>query len=385
MVQSIELSSDELKRYGRHLIMPEIGLIGQKKLKNAKVLIIGCGGLGSPIALYLAAAGIGTIGLIDFDKIDFSNLQRQILFNTSDVGREKVEVAAERLKAMNSNIEVKTFNEPLNSENALEIFKNFDIIIDGTDNFPTRYLSNDACVLLNKPNVYASIFRFEGQITVFDSGKGPCYRCLYPEPPPPGEVPSCAEGGVLGILPGILGIMQANEAIKLILGIGTPLIGKLLCYNALSSEFTELKLRKNPDCPICGKKPTISKLIDYNQFCGIPSIEDSIHDAAEFEISPVELKKKLDFGEKISLIDVREPHELEICKIGNAKNLPLSDFNSKINQLDSSENIVLFCHHGVRSMKALEILKNSGFKKIKSLKGGIDSWAEKIDKKMNRY
>ncbi len=382
------LSNEEIKRYSRHLIMPEVGIQGQKKLKSASVLLIGTGGLGSPSGLYLAAAGVGRIGLVDFDVVDFTNLQRQILYTHSDVGRSKLDAAKERLKAVNPYIAIETHEVRFSSENAMEILKNYDIVVDGTDNFPTRYLVNDACVLLVKPNVYGSIFRFEGQASVFDASRGPCYRCLYPEPPPPGLVPSCAEGGVLGILPGIIGTLQATETIKLILGSGEPLIGRLLLFNALKMRFRELKLRKNPSCPLCGPHRTITRLIDYEEFCGLGRGQEAATPAKEAdsqEISVEELKALLDVQKPIRIIDVREPHEYEICRISGSTLIPLSEFLQRIGELDSAEEMILHCHHGMRSLKALEILRSSGFRKAKSLKGGIDAWAEKIEPGMPRY
>ena len=382
------LSNEEVKRYSRHLIMPEVGMDGQKKLKAAKVLCIGSGGLGSPMSLYLAAAGVGTIGMVDFDVVDFSNLQRQILFSTSDVGKPKVKTAQDRLQNINPNVKVVAHETKFSSENALEIIGQYDIVADGTDNFPTRYLVNDACVLLKKPNVYGSIFRFEGQASVFDASRGPCYRCLYPEPPPPGMVPSCAEGGVLGILPGIIGVIQATEVVKLILGKGDSLIGRLLLFNALKMKFRELALRKDDECPICGKNPTIKKLIDYEQFCGLRIGQESVGEAAaksnSIEITVEELKKKLDKKEVV-LVDVREAFEYDICKIDGSKLIPLGDIQNRSNELDPSDLIVLHCHHGGRSMRALQILQGMGFKNLKNLAGGIDAWAERIDPKMARY
>ena len=383
--EEVVLSNEEVKRYSRHLIMPEVGVEGQKKLKAASVLLIGTGGLGSPLGLYLASAGIGRIGLVDFDVVDFTNLQRQVLYTTEDVGKPKIAVAKKRLQAINPHITIETHEARLSSENAMEILKGYDIVVDGTDNFPTRYLVNDACVLLNKPNVYGSIFRFEGQASVFDASKGPCYRCLYPEPPPPGLVPSCAEGGVLGILPGIIGTIQATEAIKLILGKGEPLIGRLLLFNAMKMRFRELKLRKSPTCPICGPNRTITKLIDYEIFCGIhPSAETPKENPSSWEITPEELKSLLD-AKKVKVIDVREPNEYDICHLEGAKLIPLSQFTQRIGELDSADELVLHCHKGVRSMKALELLRSAGFKKVKSLRGGIEAWADKIDSSMARY
>ena len=381
------LSNEEIKRYSRHLIMPEVGIQGQRKLKSASVLLIGTGGLGSPLGLYLASAGVGRIGLVDFDVVDFTNLQRQVLYTTEDVGKPKCEIAKARLKAINPHITIETHEARLTSDNAMEILKGYDVVVDGTDNFPTRYLVNDACVLLGKPNVYGSIFRFEGQASVFYAAKGPCYRCLYPEPPPPGLVPSCAEGGVLGILPGIIGTIQATEAIKLILGNGEPLIGRLLLFNALKMRFRELKLHKNPSCPVCGTHRTVTQLIDYEQFCGLGRGQDhgAGTDAPSLEITPEELKGLMDSHKPVKIIDVRELHEHDICHIPGAKLLPLSEFVQRIGELDSADELVLHCHHGVRSMKALELLRSAGFRKVKSLKGGIDAWAETIEPGMPRY
>jgi molybdopterin/thiamine biosynthesis adenylyltransferase/rhodanese-related sulfurtransferase len=380
---AVSLSNDEVLRYSRHLIMPEVGMEGQLKIKAAKVLCIGAGGLGSPLALYLAAAGVGTIGIVDFDVVDFTNLQRQIIHTTADVGRKKLDSAEDKLKAINPNVNVVRFDTRLSSTNALEIFRDFDIIIDGTDNFPTRYLVNDACVLTGKPNVYGSIFRFEGQVSVFGTEEGPCYRCLYPEPPPPGLVPSCAEGGVLGILPGLVGVMQATEAIKLILGTGEPLIGRLLLVDALAMRFRELKLRKNPECPACGSHRTIAQLIDYDEFCGIRGEEKPV-DTQIPTISVEELKKRKDAGEDIFVLDVREPHEYQICNI-NGHLIPLNDLPKRVHELDSSREIVAHCRSGVRSAKAVEFLRQSGFKKVRNLMGGILAWAEKIDPSMPKY
>ncbi|MCM8811564.1 MAG: molybdopterin-synthase adenylyltransferase MoeB [Candidatus Omnitrophica bacterium] len=387
--EPVNLSHDEIKRYSRHLIMPEVGVEGQKKLKAASMLLIGTGGLGSPLGLYLASAGVGRIGLVDFDVVDFTNLQRQVLYTTQDVGKPKLQAAKERLQAINPHIRIETHEVRLSSENAMEIIKNYDIVIDGTDNFPTRYLVNDACVLTGKPNVYGSIFRFEGQASVFDAKRGPCYRCLYPEPPPPGLVPSCAEGGVLGILPGIIGTIQATEGIKLILGNGEPLIGRLLLFNALKMRFRELKLKKNPDCPLCGPNPSIRKLIDYEEFCGLRRGEETPAAAPQAngvqEISAPELKKLLSEKANITLIDVREAHEYEICHIEGARLIPSSEFARRMSELDSADEMVLYCHKGMRSRKAAELLKSAGFKKIKSLAGGVDAWAEEVDPGMPRY
>src|SRR2546421_6705457 len=383
VVEPALLSKEEVLRYSRHLIMPEVGMEGQLKLKAAKVLCIGTGGLGSPLALYLAAAGVGTIGLVDFDVVDFTNLQRQIIHFTSDVGRPKLDSAADKLHDLNPMIEIQKFEERLTSANALGLFKQFDIIVDGTDNFPTRYLVNDACVLTGKPNVYGSIFRFEGQASVFATKEGPCYRCLYPEPPPPGLVPSCAEGGVLGILPGLVGVMQATEVIKLILGKGEPLIGRLLLIDALAMKFRELKLRKNPDCPVCGTHPTVTRLIDYNQFCGIRGEEAPVTSNVP-EMQVEELKQKLDAGEDVFVLDVREPHEYQICNIGGHL-IPLGDLPKRINELDSSREIVAHCRSGTRSAKAVNFLRQAGFRKVHNLAGGILAWADRVDPKMPKY
>jgi sulfur-carrier protein adenylyltransferase/sulfurtransferase len=379
------LNKDEILRYSRHLIMPEVGMEGQQKLKAAKVLCIGTGGLGSPLALYLGAAGVGTIGLVDFDVVDFTNLQRQIIHTTADVGRPKLDSAIEKLEAINPFINVRRFDTLLNSSNALEIFQDFDIVVDGTDNFPTRYLVNDACVLSGKPNVYGSIFRFEGQASVFGTKEGPCYRCLYPEPPPPGLVPSCAEGGVLGILPGLVGIIQATEAIKLILGKGEPLIGRLLLVDALGMKFRELKLRKNPECPVCGTHPTVTELIDYQQFCGIRGEETPVVASSTIpEIQPEELKRQLDAKEDVFVLDVREPHEYQICNLGGYL-IPLGDLPKRVSELDSSREIVAHCRSGVRSAKAVDFLRQAGFKKVRNLAGGILAWADKVDPTMPKY
>ncbi len=378
-----ELTNEEVKRYSRHLMIPEVGVDGQKKLKQAKVLIVGIGELGSPSSIYLAAAGIGKIGLVDFDSVDHTNLHRQIIFTTNDVGKKKLDVAKDKLKAVNPNVDVILHETKLTSENAMNIIRNYDIVIDGTDNFPTRYLVNDACVLLGKPNVYGSIFQFDGQVSVFDAKKGPCYRCLYPEPPPPGLVPSCAERGVLGILPGFVGLIQATEAIKLILGAGESLIGRLLLFNALEMSFKELKLRKDPNCPLCGENKTITQLIDYNQFCGITTTtQDSVDDE---QITPKQLKELFDKKEDFILVDVREPHEHQICHVEGSKLIPLGQIKQRSEELDKNKLIVLHCHHGVRSMQALNYLKNLGFTKLKNLDGGIDLWAEDVEPTMARY
>src|SRR5437763_4803779 len=379
----VTLNKDEILRYSRHLIMPEVGMEGQQKLKAAHVLCIGTGGLGSPMALYMAAAGVGTLGLVDFDVVDYTNLQRQIIHFTSDVGRKKLDSAADKLKAINPYLNLRTFDTRLSSANALELFREFDIIADGTDNFPTRYLVNDACVLTGKPNVYGSIFRFEGQASVFATEEGPCYRCLYPEPPPPGLVPSCAEGGVLGILPGLVGVMHATEVIKLILGKVEPLIGRLLLIDALGMKFRELKLRKNPDCPVCGTHPTVTKLIDYNEFCGIRGEEKQVSNGVP-EIQVEELKRRLDAKEDLFVLDVREPHEYQICNIGGYL-IPLNDLPKRVNELDSSREIVVHCKMGGRIAKAVAFLQQAGFQKVHNLAGGITAWADRVDPKVPEY
>jgi adenylyltransferase/sulfurtransferase len=377
------LSNDEILRYSRHLIMPEVGMEGQQKLKAAKVLCIGAGGLGSPLALYLAAAGVGTLGIVDFDVVDLTNLQRQIIHGNSDVGRKKLDSAEETLKEINPFIVIQKFETKLSSTNALEIFRDFDIVVDGTDNFPTRYLVNDACVLSGKPNVYGSIFRFEGQASVFATKEGPCYRCLYPEPPPPGLVPSCAEGGVLGILPGIVGVIQATEVIKLILGNGKTLAGRLLLVDALNMRFRELKLRKDPECPVCGLSPTVTTLIDYLEFCGIRGGEQQPTVTVP-EITPEELQSRLGAGEDLLILDVREPHEYQICNL-NGYLIPLGDLPKRVHELDTSREIVAHCKMGGRSAKAVEFLRNAGFRKVVNLKGGIQAWAERINPKIPKY
>jgi sulfur-carrier protein adenylyltransferase/sulfurtransferase len=385
------LSHDEVKRYSRHLIMPEVGMDGQRRLKAGSVLCIGAGGLGSPAALYLAAAGVGRLGLVDFDVVDFSNLQRQILHGTPDVGRTKLESARDRLTALNPEIQVVTHETPLTSKNALELFAGYDVILDGTDNFPTRYLVNDACVLLGKPNAYGSIFRFEGQASVFAAKDGPCYRCLYPEPPPPGLVPSCAEGGVLGVLPGVIGTIQATEAIKLIVGIGEPLIGRLMVYDALRMKFRELRLRKDPDCPVCGTRPTVTALIDYDQFCGVGPA--TAHDGAAAtvaaengrpEITPVALKARLERGDDVVLVDVREPHEVQICSIGGAV-IPLGDVPRRFEEIPRDRDVVVYCRVGVRSKRAVAFLQRQGFDRVANLAGGILRWIDEVDASLPKY
>ncbi len=382
--EEVVFTNEEIARYSRHLIMPEVGIEGQKRLKAASVLMVGAGGLGSPMGMYLAAAGVGRLGIVDFDVVDSSNLHRQLLYSTTDVGREKLDAARERLSGINPNLVIETHESRLTSENALEIFEDYDIIADGTDNFPTRYLVNDACVLLNKPNVYGSIFRFEGQVSVFSAAEGPCYRCLYPEPPPPGLVPSCAEGGVLGVLPGIIGSLQALEVIKLILRNGDPLIGRLLLFDALKLKFRELKLRKDPDCPVCGTHPTIHHLIDYEQFCGIQVTEQPAENGDINEISPEELKYRLDSGENIFLLDVREPQEYQISNLGGYL-IPLQEVSARAHELKPDSDIVVYCRSGVRSRQAIQILQRAGFRKLRNLEGGINAWAEKIDPSIPTY
>jgi len=380
------LSHEEILRYSRHLLIPEVGLEGQRKLKAASILVIGTGGLGSPVALYLAAAGVGRIGLVDYDVVDFSNLQRQVIHGTSSLDQLKVESARARMLDINPDIQVDVYNEPFTSANAMQIAQDYDVLIDGTDNFPTRYLTNDVCVLLGKPNIYGSIFRFDGQVSVFDATRGPCYRCLFPEPPPPGLVPSCAEGGVLGVLPGTIGTLQATEALKLILGIGEPLIGRLLLYNALDMSFDFVKLRKNPKCKICSPEPEVTELIDYEEFCGVPGHDHEEGSAGEgWDITATELAKRLQEGNHIHLIDVREPHELEIARLEGADLIPLGQLASRLSELDSAEEIVLFCKAGTRSARALELLASAGFRKMKNLKGGINAWAREVDPKLPIY
>lgn len=387
------LTYEELRRYGRHLVMPEVTLEGQQVLKSASVLIVGAGGLGSPAMLYLSAAGVGKIGLVDFDTVDFSNLQRQIIYGTEDVGKKKLDIARERISALNPHVEVESFETQLSSANALKILAPFDVIIDGTDNFPTRYLVNDACVLLGKPNVYGSIFRFEGQVSVFDARNGPCYRCLYPEPPPPGLVLSCAEGGVLGVVPGIIGSLQAAEALKLILGIGEGLIGRLLLFDALKMQFREVKLKKIRHCPICGDHPTIKELIDYEEFptgpsrsddCGTRVQPDHTRELSEDEISVQEVRERLECDDGIILLDVRERHEIRIAQIGGC-HIPLGELLGRVHELDSSQLVAVLCHYGIRSKQAVEFLKQLGFKKVRNIVGGIDKWSQEIDPTVPRY
>ncbi len=381
-----DLSHEEILRYSRHLLIPEVGLEGQQKLKAASVLVIGTGGLGSPVSLYLAAAGVGRIGLVDYDVVDYSNLQRQVIHGTASLGALKVESARKRMLDLNPDIQVDVYNEPFTSANAMRIAADYDVLVDGTDNFPTRYLTNDVCVLLGKPNVYGSIFRFDGQVSVFDARRGPCYRCLFPEPPPPGLVPSCAEGGVLGVLPGTVGTLQATEALKLILGIGEPLIGRLLLYNALDMSFEYVKLRKNPNCKVCGPEPEVTELIDYEAFCGVPG-----HDHEEgavgggWDITARDLAERMKTGEHFRLIDVREPHELQISRIEGAELFPLGQLAARLSELDSAEEMVVFCKGGTRSARALELLASAGFRKVKNLKGGINAWARDVDPSLPVY
>jgi sulfur-carrier protein adenylyltransferase/sulfurtransferase len=377
------LSQADLLRYSRHLMLPEVGLAGQRKIKAASVLLVGAGGLGSPLALYLAAAGVGRMGLVDFDVVDESNLQRQVLHGTSSVGRPKLESARARLADLNPGVRVDTYEEHITSENAFDIMRPYDVVVDGTDNFPTRYLVNDACVLLDKPNVYGSIFRFEGQASVFDARVGPCYRCLYPDPPPPGLVPSCAEGGVLGVLPGVIGVIQGIETLKLILGVGETLVGRLLLFDALAMRFRELTLRKDPDCPLCGKNRTVTRLIDYEQFCGLAPAGAEAD--ASLEITARELAEKRERGDDFLLIDVREPQEYEIARIPGSILIPLHSIPERMSELDSSREIVLHCKIGQRSARALEMLHRSGFRKLKNLRGGIDAWSRDVDPGVPRY
>jgi len=384
-MSNVSLSNEEIARYSRHLIMPEVGMEGQRRLKQGSVLLIGTGGLGSPLALYLAAAGVGHIGLVDFDVVDASNLQRQIVHGTSTVGMAKTESARRRLRDLNPHIEITVYETQITSANALELMRPYDVIVDGTDNFPTRYLTNDASVLLGKPNVYGSIFRFEGQATVFAPQQGgPCYRCLYPEPPPPGLVPSCAEGGVLGVLPGVIGTIQATETIKLLTGIGEPLIGRLMLYDALSMRFRELKLRRNPNCPVCGENPTVTALIDYEQFCGISREAPSI--GGQYVITPLELANWLQRDDRPFLLDVRNPYEVAIASIpGTDKLIPIDQLPERIHELDSAREIVVYCRSGVRSARAVALLKQAGFRKIKNLEGGVLRWSDEVDPTVAKY
>ena len=376
------LSAEELRRYGRHLLMPEVGLDGQRRLKRASVLIVGAGGLGSPAALYLAAAGVGRLGLVDFDVVDASNLQRQLLHGTANVGQSKLDSARARLADVNPNVQVETHATRLDRTNALELLARYDVIVDGTDNFPTRYLVNDACVLLGKPNVYGSVFRFDGQASVFDATRGPCYRCLYPDPPPPGMVPSCAEGGVFGVLPGLIGVLQAIETLKLLLGTGTPLVGRLLLFDALALQFRELRLKKDPDCPVCGTHPTVTELIDYESFCGLGAAA-AAH--AGDEITARELAARLERGEDLVIVDVREPHEFEIAHLPGAELIPLRSVPERLGEIPRERDVVLQCHHGIRSLTALEFLRGEGYTRVCSLAGGIDAWSLEVDPSLPRY
>ena len=380
-----ELNNDEVARYSRHLIMPEVGMDGQLKLKSASVLCIGAGGLGSPVAMYLAAAGVGRIGIVDFDVVDYSNLQRQVIHGTPDVGRSKLDSARDRLNAINPEVTVETHDVALSSENALELLANYDVIVDGTDNFPTRYLVNDACVILGKPNVYGSIFRFEGQASVFATKDGPCYRCLYPEPPPPGLVPSCAEGGVLGILPGVVGTIQATEAVKLIIGVGEPLVNRFMIYDALRMKFRELKLRKDPECPVCGETPTVTELIDYEQFCGITATVTDDVSLEALDTTVKDLKTRIDGKDEVLVLDVREPQEFQICRIPGSTLIPLNDLPQRLAELEGYKDMVVHCKSGVRSAKAVKLLHEAGFSSAKNLRGGILAWIDEIDPSLPKY
>ena len=380
------LSHEEILRYSRHLLIPQVGLEGQRKLKAASMLVIGAGGLGSPVALYLAAAGVGHIGMVDYDLVDSSNLQRQVIHGTSGIGELKVMSARQRMLDLNPGIQVDAYHEPLKSSNAMQIARDYDLIIDCTDNFPTRYLTNDVCVFLGIPNVYGSIYRFDGQVSVFDARRGPCYRCLFPEPPPPGLVPSCSDGGVLGVLPGTIGTLQANEALKLILGIGEPLIGRLLLYDALDMSFEFVRLRKNPNCRVCGQNPEVTELIDYEAFCGFPGHEQGEGKVgADWDISAGELAARIKQGDSLKLLDVREPHELEISRIEGATLIPLGQLAARLSELDSAEEMVVFCRSGTRSARALEVLHSAGFRKVKNLKGGINAWVREVDPSQPLY
>ena len=383
----LALTNEEVARYSRHLIMPEVGMEGQLKLKAARALCVGAGGLGSPVALYLAAAGVGTLGIVDFDDVDYSNLQRQIIHGTPDVGRSKLESAKSRLNALNPEVEVVTYEMALSSQNALDLFADYDLVVDGTDNFPTRYLVNDACVIQGKPNIYGSIFRFEGQVSVFATKDGPCYRCLYPEPPPPGLVPSCAEGGVLGILPGVIGTLQATEAIKVILEVGEPLVGRFLIFDALRMRFRELKLRKDDDCPVCGARPTVTELIDYEQFCGITPAAPAgtLSPEADDEATVEELKARLDGQDAFLLLDVREPREFEICRIPGSVLIPLGDLPSRLSELEGHDAMIVHCKSGIRSGKAVSFLREAGYSEARNLKGGILAWIDRIDPTLPKY
>lgn len=388
----MSLTNDEIRRYSRHLILPEVGIAGQEKLKASRVLLIGSGGLGSPLAYYLAAAGVGIIGMVDFDVVDFSNLQRQILHFTKDVGRPKIVSAQEKVEQINPEVTFIPYETRFTADNAMEIARDYDLVIDGTDNFPTRYLVNDVCVLLKKPNVYGSIFRFEGRVSVFDAQKGPCYRCHFPEPPPPGMVPSCAEGGVLGVLPGVIGLLQGIEALKLLLGKGKPLIGKMLLFDALEARFREIKVRKDPGCPICGTNPTITQLIDYQQFCGIEdpdsdelAVGGPTRTLTRDEITVEELKQRLDRKADLTLVDVRNPDEFAICRIAQPTLIPLHELPQRYDELPRDKPVLVYCHHGVRSLRAVQLLMKNGFADVKSVHGGINAWSEKIDPRVPRY
>jgi adenylyltransferase/sulfurtransferase len=378
-----ELSPAEIRHYSRHLIMPEVGTAGQRKLKAAKVLTVGAGGLGSPLGLYLAAAGVGTLGMVDFDVVDESNLHRQVLFGRSSVGRPKIQAATDRLRDLNPHIRIVPHELRLDSSNALELLRDYDIVVDGTDNFQTRYLVNDACVLLGKPNVYGSIFRFEGQVSIFWGARGPCYRCLFPEPPPPGLVPSCAEGGVLGVLPGIIGSLQANEVIKLIVGVGDPMIGRLLLFDALKMKFRELKLRKDPNCPVCSEHPTQTGLIDYDQFCGVEPHAEEVE--AAFEISAPQLKAWMDDGRPLTVLDVRNPQEWEICRVEGSTLIPLPELQDRLGELDPASTIVTLCHSGMRSARAVNFLRQMGYSRAINLAGGIHAWSLQVDPSVPQY
>lgn len=383
---SVELSQEEVLRYSRHLMIPDVGLEGQRKLKAASVLVVGTGGLGSPVLLYLAAAGVGRIGVVDYDVVEVSNLQRQVIHSTQAVGQLKVESARQRILELNPLIQVDVYNELFSSANAMQIVENYDVVVDATDNFPTRYLVNDVCVLAGKPDVFGSIFRFEGQVSVFDAQHGPCYRCLFPEPPPPGLVPTCAEGGVFGVLPGTIGSIQATEVIKLVTGAGTPLVGMLILYDALDVSFQTVKLRKNPHCKICGPEPEVTHLIDYEEFCGLPAHDQGVdHLAAKWEIEPGELAAKLKAGQDVCLVDVREAVEQQVSVLPGARLIPYGEIGSRVNELDRDQEIVLFCRTGTRSARALQILLGAGFQKVKNLRGGINAWAEQVEPGMYRY
>jgi adenylyltransferase/sulfurtransferase len=380
------LTREEILRYSRHLLMPEVGLAGQRRLKASSILLVGTGGLGSPAGMYLAAAGVGRLGLVDYDVVDFTNLQRQIVHGTSALGQRKVESARRRLLDINPSIRVDVYDEPFTSESAMRISQGYDLILDGTDNFPTRYLVNDLCVLTHRPNVYGSIFRFEGQVSVFWADRGPCYRCLFPEPPPPGLVPSCAEGGVFGVLPGTIGTLQATEALKVLLGIGEPLIGTLLLFDALAMTFDRVRLKKNPACKVCSESPEVTTLIDYEAFCGVPGHDrEGAGPMSEWEIEPEQLQARLERGERLRLIDVREPHELEISRIPGADLIPLGTLAARMHELDSADEIVFFCKSGGRSARAVELMAGAGFRKIKNLRGGINAWAKRVDPKLPVY